>query len=157
LSVAPGKRMTSSMAPTIALRDGQPALAVGLPGGARICGCVLQALVNVIDHGMSLQEAVEAPRVWTQGQELEVESTVPDRVQTEPGTGGSGVGPVARGGGGTCAVAWEADGSLTGAACWRADGTPVALAGGHARPGIRFWPDRRAARGTPTADDSGSA
>jgi len=107
LSAAPGKRMTSSMAPTIVLRDGQPALALGLPGGARIFGCVLQALVNVIDHGMSLQEAVEAPRVWTQGQELEVESTVADRVQTELANRGHDVVPVAHVGGGTCAVAWS--------------------------------------------------
>jgi len=65
LSVAPGTRMTSSMAPTLVLRDGRPALALGLPGGARIFPSVLQAIVNVIDHGMTLQEAVEAPRVWT--------------------------------------------------------------------------------------------
>jgi len=72
LSIAPGKRMTSSMAPTILLRDGRPVLALGLPGGMRIFASVLQAIVNVVDHGMSLQEAVEAPRVWTQGQELVV-------------------------------------------------------------------------------------
>ena len=81
MSVQPGKRMTSSMAPTIVLRDGRPALALGLPGGARIFTSVLQALVNVIDHGMSLQEAVEAPRMWTQGQELEVETAVGDDVR----------------------------------------------------------------------------
>src|SRR5882672_9226842 len=51
LSVAPGTRMTSSMAPTLVLRDGRPAMALGLPGGARIFPSVLQAIVNVIDHG----------------------------------------------------------------------------------------------------------
>ena len=81
LSVAPGKRMTSSMAPTIVFREGRPHLALGLPGGVRIFTSVLQALVNVIDHGMSLQEAVEAPRIWTQGQELEVEAAVPEGVR----------------------------------------------------------------------------
>jgi gamma-glutamyltranspeptidase / glutathione hydrolase len=45
--------------------------------------------------------------------------------------------------GGMGAVAFEADGMLTGASCWRADGAPVGLGGGYARPGIRFWPDRR--------------
>jgi gamma-glutamyltranspeptidase len=80
---APGKRMTSSMAPTLVFREGRPVLALGLPGGVRIFTSVLQALVNVIDHGMSLQEAVEAPRIWTQGQEVEVEGGVPEAVRAE--------------------------------------------------------------------------
>ena len=66
-SVAPGKRVTSSMAPVIVLRDGKPRFALGLPGGLRIFPSVMQALSNLIDHGMSVQEAVEAPRIWTQG------------------------------------------------------------------------------------------
>jgi gamma-glutamyltranspeptidase/glutathione hydrolase len=138
LSVAPGKRTTSSMAPTIVLRDGRPAFALGLPGGVRIFGSVLQAIVNVIDHEMSLPEAVEAPRVWTQGQELEVETAVPDAVRRELAARGHHVAPVAHVAGGMCAIAFEPDGAMTGAACWRADGTPVAIGGGHARPGIRF-------------------
>jgi gamma-glutamyltranspeptidase/glutathione hydrolase len=143
LSVAPGKRMTSSMAPTILLRDGRPLLALGLPGGMRIFASVLQAIVNVIDHGMSLQEAVEAPRVWTQGQELEVEASVGEDVRAGLAARGHHVVPVAHVAGGMGAVAFEPDGTLTGASCWRADGTPVGLGGGHARAGIRFWPDRR--------------
>jgi gamma-glutamyltranspeptidase/glutathione hydrolase len=143
LSVAPGKRMTSSMAPTIVLRDGRPVLALGLPGGMRIFSSVLQAIVNVVDHGMSLQEAVEAPRVWTQGQELEVEAAVGDVVRAGLVARGHHVVPVAHVAGGMGAIAFQADGTLTGASCWRADGTPVGLGGGYARPGIRFWPDRR--------------
>jgi gamma-glutamyltranspeptidase/glutathione hydrolase len=143
LSVAPGKRMTSSMAPTIVLREGRPALALGLPGGARIFPSVLQAIVNVIDHGMSLQEAVEAPRVWTQGQELEVETPIGDEIRAGLASRGHHVVPVAHVAGGMGAIAFEADGTLTGASCWRADGTPIGLGGGYARPGIRFWPDRR--------------
>ena len=143
LSVAPGKRMTSSMAPTIVLRDGRPAMALGLPGGVRIFASVLQALVNVLDHGMSLQEAVEAPRVWTQGQELEVEDAVPEDVREGLRARGHDVVPVAHVAGGMGAIAFEPDGTLTGASCWRADGTPIGLGGGYARPGIRFWPDRR--------------
>ena len=65
-SVGPGKRMVSSMSPTIVFRDGAPWFALGTPGGSRISSAVLQAILNVVDHGMSLQEAVEAPRVWTQ-------------------------------------------------------------------------------------------
>jgi gamma-glutamyltranspeptidase/glutathione hydrolase len=143
LSVAPGKRMTSSMAPTILLRDGRPVLALGLPGGVRIFASVLQAIVNVVDHGMSLQEAVEAPRVWTQGQELEVEAAVADDVRAGLAARGHHVVPVAHVAGGMGAIAFADDGTLTGAACWRADGSPVGIGGGHARPGIRFWPDRR--------------
>ena len=72
-SVAPGKRVTSSMSPVIVLRDGKPRYALGLPGGLRIFPSVMQALSNLIDHGMSVQEAVEAPRLWTQGYAVEVE------------------------------------------------------------------------------------
>ena len=78
LSVAPGKRVTTSMSPMMALRDGKIAYALGLPGGKRIFPSAFQALVNLIDHGMSLQEAVEAPRVWTEGNALDVELAVPD-------------------------------------------------------------------------------
>jgi gamma-glutamyltranspeptidase/glutathione hydrolase len=143
LSVVPGKRMTSSMAPTILLRDGRPVLALGLPGGMRIFASVLQAIVNVVDHGMSLQEAVEAPRVWTQGQELEVEAAVGDDVRAGLAARGHHVVAVPHVAGGMGAIAFEADGGLTGASCWRADGSPVGLGGGYARAGIRFWPDRR--------------
>ncbi len=141
LSVAPGKRMTSSMAPTIVFRDGEPVLALGLPGGVRIFTSVLQALVNLIDHGMTLQEAVEAPRIWTQGQDLEVEASVPDTVRAALAARGHQVVSVPAVGGGMNAIAIEPDGTLTGAACWRADGTPIGVSGGRARPGIRFRPE----------------
>jgi len=59
---APGKRPRSSMSPTIVLADGEPLLAVGSPGGATIITTVLQVLVNRIDLGMSLADAVAAPR-----------------------------------------------------------------------------------------------
>ena len=59
---------------------GQPRFALGLPGGLRIFPSALQAVLNLIDHGMSLQEAVEAPRVWTQGYGLELEPRFPDAV-----------------------------------------------------------------------------
>ncbi|WP_369931265.1 gamma-glutamyltransferase [Plantactinospora sp. BC1] len=59
---APGKRPRSSMSPTIVLDDGRPFLALGTPGGATIITTVLQVLVNRIDLGMSLPEAMAAPR-----------------------------------------------------------------------------------------------
>jgi len=140
-SVAPGKRMRSSMAPTIVARDGRPVLAVGLPGGVRISTSVMQALVNFIDHGMSPQEMVEAPRVWTQGQDLEIETRVPEAIRAAVGAKGHPVLPVSTVGGGMNAIAVGRDGALTGAACWRADGTPIGVSGGLARPGVRFHPN----------------
>jgi gamma-glutamyltranspeptidase/glutathione hydrolase len=139
-SIAPGKRMTSSMAPTIVLEGGRPRWALGLPGGRRIFPSVLQSLVNLIDHGMSLQEAVEAPRVWTQGQDLEIEGRVPEPVRAAVAARGHHVSTMPTVGGGMSAIAFEADGTLTGAACWRADGSPIGISGGLARPGVRFNP-----------------
>ena len=83
LSLAPGKRVTTSMSPMMALHDGKLRYALGLPGGKRIFPSAMQALINLIDHGMSLQEAVEAPRVWTEGNALEVEQAVPDSVRAK--------------------------------------------------------------------------
>jgi gamma-glutamyltranspeptidase/glutathione hydrolase len=59
---AAGKRPRSSMAPTIALKNGRPMLAVGSPGGSTIITTVLQILMNRIDLGMTLPEAIDAPR-----------------------------------------------------------------------------------------------
>ncbi|WP_078600378.1 gamma-glutamyltransferase [Streptomyces violens] len=59
----PGKRPRSSMSPTIVLKDGKPFIAVGSPGGATIITTVLQTLVNRIDLGMTLPQAVAAPRI----------------------------------------------------------------------------------------------
>ena len=68
LSIAPGKRITTSQAPLIALRDGAAGLGPRLTRWpAASSAPPWQALVNLIDHGMSLQEAVEAPRIWTRG------------------------------------------------------------------------------------------
>jgi gamma-glutamyltranspeptidase / glutathione hydrolase len=142
-SVQPGKRVTSSMSPVIVTKDGKPVYALGLPGGLRIFPSVMQALSNLIDHGMSVQEAVEAPRVWTQGHALEVEAGITESVFSALGEMGHApvrVGSVA---GGMSAIRFHEDGTLEGAACWRADGTPIALGGGLARPGVRFRPEAR--------------
>ena len=138
LSVAPGKRVFTSMAPTMVLRDGRLAFALGLPGGLRIFGSAMQAIVNLLDHGMTPQQAVEAPRIWTQGSELEVEPALPDATVAALAARGHDVRRVNRVAGGMNAIAFEEDGRMTGAACWRADGTPIAVAGGLARPGVRF-------------------
>jgi gamma-glutamyltranspeptidase/glutathione hydrolase len=140
-SVAPGKRITSSMSPVMVLREGKPRWALGLPGGLRIFPSVMQAVSNLIDHGMSIQEAVEAPRLWTQGYGVEVESSVSPNVLVELRERGHNLAATNSVGGGMNAIEFEADGSLTGAACWRADGTPIGIGGGYARKGVRFRPE----------------
>jgi len=64
---APGKRPRSSMAPTILVHDGDPVLAVGSAGGARITGIVLSVVLNVIDWEMDVQEAINFPRALQRG------------------------------------------------------------------------------------------
>lgn len=60
--IEPGKRPRSSMAPTIVLRDGEPVLAIGSPGGSTIITTVLQTLLNRYDLGMDISQAIAAPR-----------------------------------------------------------------------------------------------
>jgi len=142
LSIEPGKRIPTSMAPVMALEDGKLRFALGLPGGLRIFGTAMQALVNLIDHGMRIQEAVEAPRLWTQGQAVEVEEAYPSSLREELTARGHALSVLQHVGGGMNAIEFDDEGGMTGAACWRADGTPVALAGGPAAEGARFWPDQ---------------
>jgi gamma-glutamyltranspeptidase/glutathione hydrolase len=76
-AIAPGKRSLSSMTPTIVLKDGKVAMVLGSPNGPRIISTVLQTALNVIDYGMGLQDAVDAPRFHLQW--------LPDVLFTEPG------------------------------------------------------------------------
>ena len=95
-----------------------------------------QALLNVVDHRMTLQEAVEAPRVWTEGAQLELEEGFPDvrglKVALE--ALGHPVTMVEKVAGGMNGVLVDDEGWLHGAACWRADGVPIGISGGAARP-----------------------
>jgi gamma-glutamyltranspeptidase/glutathione hydrolase len=75
-AIAPGKRMLSSMTPTIVSKDGELRLVLGAPGGGRIITAVLQTLLNVVDHGMGLEQAVRAPRIHHQW--------LPDELVWEP-------------------------------------------------------------------------
>jgi len=138
LSIAPGKRCFTSMAPMMIARDGRVLHALGLPGGLRIFPSALQAIVNLIDFRLSPQEAVEAPRLWTEGGSLELEPGFPDTVADALAARGHAIQRVNRVAGGMNAVSFGDDGMLTGSACWRADGTPVGIAGGLARAGVRF-------------------
>ncbi|HKI38478.1 MAG TPA: gamma-glutamyltransferase [Gemmataceae bacterium] len=85
-----GKRPRSSMTPVIVFRDGKPWLTTGSPGGSRIIGVVAQVLVNVIDHGMDVQEAINAPRVNAQNGPLSLEVLYPKRKGLEEALGRRG-------------------------------------------------------------------
>ena len=61
--VEPGKRPRSSMSPTIVMQDGRPVLVIGSPGGSRIIGYVAQSVINWVDFGMDVQQAVAAPHL----------------------------------------------------------------------------------------------
>lgn len=75
-SIAPGKRMLSSMTPTIVEKNGKLFMVVGTPGGSTIITSVLQTILNVYEFGMSMQEAVDAPRFHHQW--------LPDEITFEP-------------------------------------------------------------------------
>ncbi len=136
-SVGPGKRMLSSMSPTIVFKNDKPWFALGTPGGTRIFAAVLQAILNVIDHGMSFQEAMEAPRVWTQGDEVEAEEGVPLPIRDSLGSKGHKVEEVPTVADGMNGIMYDQElGLIRGAACWRADGAPLGISGGPA-----FIPD----------------
>ncbi|HQZ41096.1 MAG TPA: gamma-glutamyltransferase [Vicinamibacterales bacterium] len=76
-AIQPGKRPLSSMTPTILLRDGKLFMTAGAPGGSRISTAVMQVILNVVDFGMNVQDAIDAPRVHHQWQ--------PDRLSLERG------------------------------------------------------------------------
>jgi gamma-glutamyltranspeptidase/glutathione hydrolase len=65
-AIGPGKRPLSSMTPTIVVRDGKPFLVLGSPGSSKIITTVANVLMGVVDYGMNIQEAVNAPRFHNQ-------------------------------------------------------------------------------------------
>ncbi|MCU7499663.1 MAG: gamma-glutamyltransferase [Ignavibacteria bacterium] len=75
-SIQPGKRMLSSMTPTIVLKDNKPFMVIGSPGGSTIITVVLQTIMNVLDFHMNIQEAIDAPRIHHQW--------LPDELYYEP-------------------------------------------------------------------------
>ncbi len=72
--VEPGKRPRSSMTPTIVLKDGEPVLALGSPGGSQIIGYVAKTLIAHLDWGMSLPDAIAAPNVLARFDAVEIEA-----------------------------------------------------------------------------------
>jgi gamma-glutamyltranspeptidase/glutathione hydrolase len=73
--IAPGKRMLSSMTPTILVKNNKPVVVIGSPGGRTIINTVLQVILNVVDHQMNIAQAIEAPRIHHQW--------LPDQIQFE--------------------------------------------------------------------------
>ena len=84
-AIAPGKRMLSSMTPTIVLKDGQPYLVVGTPGGTTIPTSVFQALVNVLEFNMNADDAINKPKFHHQWlpDVVSVEKDFPETVKKE--------------------------------------------------------------------------
>lgn len=78
-AMAPGKRMRTTIAPTIILKDGKPFATLGTPGAARIISTMVILISNLIDHKMGIQEAIEAPRFYARDTDknLSVESRMP--------------------------------------------------------------------------------
>ena len=82
-AIAPGKRMLSSMTPTIVLKDGNPFIITGTPGGTTIPTSVFQTIVNLIDFRLSPEEAINAPKFHHQWlpDELQIEKGFPEEVK----------------------------------------------------------------------------
>jgi gamma-glutamyltranspeptidase / glutathione hydrolase len=124
---AGNKRPRSSMSPTIVLRDGEPLLALGSPGGATIITTVLQTLLNRVDFGMTLAQAIAAPRASQRnGARTDAEPAFIDQYGADlESTYGQSFNPVTEIGSVT-AVEFQPDGDLEAAA------EPVRRGGGSA-------------------------
>jgi gamma-glutamyltranspeptidase / glutathione hydrolase len=79
-SIGPAKRVMSAATPLLALRGGKPFLALGAPGSKRVISSMYQVIVNVVDYGLSLQEAISAPRMHSEGRVTEISTRFPDEV-----------------------------------------------------------------------------
>jgi len=114
-TMEPGKSPRVSRSPTILLREGRPALILGSPGAGRIIPTVAQVIINVLDHGMELDKAVAAPRLYTRnGQPVQIEDGFPQESIAALKARGHGV--VVKGKldpyfGGVHAVAWDRKGN----------------------------------------------
>lgn len=80
-SIAPGKRRFSTMAPTIVFEDDTPVMTIGAPGGAWIGIAILQGIVNVLDFGMTMAEAVAAPRFSATSDKIDISNRIPRATQ----------------------------------------------------------------------------
>lgn len=138
--VEPGKRPRSSMSPTILVRDGEPLMALGSPGGSNIIGVTVSVILHVVDWGMDVQEAIDFPRALNRGRvESDLESLYFDDATLEALHGVTGTvealremghaltapRPGSRGVGGVQAVRLRPDGRIEGGADPRREGVAV--------------------------------
>jgi gamma-glutamyltranspeptidase/glutathione hydrolase len=83
-SIEPGKKPLSSMSPVLLMKSGQPFASLGSPGGKRIISTMALLISNLVDHGMDIQAAIEAPRInnYRDGP-LKIEDRIPAEAQAE--------------------------------------------------------------------------
>jgi gamma-glutamyltranspeptidase/glutathione hydrolase len=127
-SIAPFRRPPSNMAATIVRKDGKPVLVIGSPGGPRIAPVIAQVLIDVLDFGMPLNEALDAPRFFPVGKTLVVENRIPKATLDALAAKGWKIYPNGTANsyfGGVHAIEFNHDGTLTGAADPRRDGAPA--------------------------------
>ncbi|HEY3294792.1 MAG TPA: gamma-glutamyltransferase [bacterium] len=128
-AIAPFHRPPSNMAATIVRKDGKPILVIGSPGGPRIAPTLAQVLIDLLDFGMPLNEALDAPRFFPAGKTLVVENRIPQTTLKTLAAKGWKVYPNGTANsyfGGVHAIRIDTtSGMLTGAADPRRDGAPA--------------------------------
>lgn len=82
-SIAPSKRRFSTMAPTIVLKNGEPVITLGAPGGAWIAVAIAQVLINILDWGMGIQEAIAAPRFSATSDAIDISNRISGATQRD--------------------------------------------------------------------------
>ena len=82
-SIAPGKSRFTAMAPTIVFKDGEPHIVIGAPGGTFITMGVLQGILNMLDFGMTVTDAIAAPRFSANSDTIAVSNRIPRFVTDE--------------------------------------------------------------------------
>jgi gamma-glutamyltranspeptidase/glutathione hydrolase len=126
-----GARLTSMMAPSVVLEEGRPRLVVGSAGSIRLRGAVLQLVVNVVDHGMTVEEAMDAPRIHVEDGVLQLEGGIEPAAADGLEAAGYAVNRWAGRNlyfGGASAVAIRPDGALEAAGDPRRDGEGLVVA-----------------------------
>jgi gamma-glutamyltranspeptidase/glutathione hydrolase len=129
-TVVPGRRLTSMMAPSVVLANGRPRLVVGSAGSIRLRAAILQIVTNVVAHGLDVEDAIAAPRVHLEGDQLNLEGGIDPAVADE--LEGRGYDVVRWNDrnlyfGGAAAVALDADGRLQAAGDPRRGGAGVVV------------------------------
>jgi gamma-glutamyltranspeptidase / glutathione hydrolase len=82
-SIAPGRRILWAGSPSLVTRNGRPFAAIGAPGGRKVISAVLQVIVNLVEFGMGMQEAISAPRVHCEGRAATIDSRFGEQVLHE--------------------------------------------------------------------------